>query len=169
MFRHFDGKAVRVGYSLLNDDNCAMGRQKKYKAFNIMEVDSHNWWAVGVKFRGGREIVGTSPEGEMLFSYPEKLPLPKAVYVTKWGVVVDKWVFVGFGIVAKPGLDRLMGWLRAWAAERNDLKPVVIELIDELVIRAKHLDDKASTRDSRVFLFNPKPNLSFASAGEQEE
>lgn len=123
------------------------------KQFTIDELHENNWWACGAKFRGGMEVLGTDPNGELLYSHPEKLAFPKAVWVTKSGMAVDGWVFLGFGIASKPGLERVCSWVSAWVQERQDLRLVVVDLVEELEYRVKHLADDASTRDSRVYLF----------------
>lgn len=124
------------------------------KQFTIDELYENNWWACGAKFRGGMEVLGTDPKGDLLYCHPEKLALPKAVWVTKWGVAVDGWVFLGFGVVSQTGLERIGSWVKAWAAERKNLKPVALELVEELEYRVKHLADDANTRDSRCYLFS---------------
>ena len=43
--------------------------------------------------------------------------------MTKWGIAVNRWIFVGFGLFFKAGLNRMTGWLSAWIAECDDLKP----------------------------------------------
>ena len=126
---------------------------KKRQHFNPDDLHKTNLWAVGVRFRGGPEIVGINPEGELIYRYPKKLSLPHVVWVTKWGMAVDKWVFLGFGLVDHPGLDHFTGWLTAWIAERAEVKPVAGELVDEVEFRAKHLEDEAFTREPRAFLF----------------
>jgi len=126
---------------------------QKRAQFTCEELRQNNWWVTGAKMRGGMEVLGTDPQGELLYSHPEKLALPKAVWVTKWGVAVDGWVFLGFGVVSQTGLERVCAWVSAWAAERKNLKPVALELVEELEYRVKHLADDASTRDSRAFLF----------------
>mgnify|MGYP003590163284 CR=1 FL=1 len=70
-----------------------MARQQ----FTVDELHKNNWWVAGARLRGGMDVVGTNPEGELISNYPEKLPLPKAVWVTKWGMSVDGWVLLGWG------------------------------------------------------------------------
>ena len=107
----------------------------------------------GGQISRGEVILGTNPVGELIYRYPAKLTLPHVVWVTQWGLAVDKWVFVGFGLVDHPVLDRFTGWLSAWIAERAEVKPVAVELVDEVEFRAKHLEDEAFTRAPRAFLF----------------
>ena len=121
--------------------------------YSVEELHKNNWWVAGARLRGGMDVVGTNPEGELISNYPEKLPLPKAVWVTKWGMSVDGWVLLGWGVAYKTNLDRLGNWVSAWVAEREDLKPAIMELLDELEYRMEHLNDEASTREPRAFFF----------------
>jgi len=131
-----------------------MEQTKKREHLNPDDLHKTNLWAVGVRFRGSPGILGTNPEGNLLYRYPEKLQLPHVVWVTRWGIAVDRWVFIGFGLVDHPGLDHFTGWLTAWIAERAEVKPVVGELINEVEHRARHLEDEAFTREARGFFFS---------------
>ena len=139
-----------------SDDNCSMEPKRKRTQYTVEELHKNNWWTAGARLRGGMEVVGTNPKGELISCYPEKLQLPNVVWITKWGIAVDKWVFLGLGMVSKPGFVRLSSWLSAWAAERKDMKPVIVELVEELEYRLRHLEDEACTRASRAFFFTLK-------------
>ena len=54
------------------------------------------------------------------------MALLKVGWVTKWAIAADSWSLLGLGAASKPNLDRLNVWVSAWAAEWEDLKPVII-------------------------------------------
>jgi len=125
---------------------------KKAKQFTAAELRENNWWTNGARIRGGMEVVGVDPQGMLISEFPEKMPLPGVVWVTNMGVVVDRWVFLGWGLSIQTNFRRLGSWLPAWAAEKPETKPVVWEFVEELEYRVKHLEEDDGTRESRCFL-----------------
>jgi len=125
---------------------------KMAKQFTDAELRENNWWTNGARFRGGMEVVGVDPQGMLISEFPEEMPLPQEFWVTSIGIVVDRCVFLGWGLSIQTNFQRLTSWLPAWAAEKTESRPVVCELVEELEYRVKHLEEDDDTRESRCFL-----------------
>jgi hypothetical protein len=118
-----------------------------------------NYWRRIVRLPRGRKVVGLNPAGKAISVYPKSLPLPKRVWVSKWGIAVDGWSLLGWGLASKTNLERLANWAGAWRAARPECVPLLNELIDHLEFRIRRIDDGPDTEGPRVFVFESMPDV----------
>jgi len=118
-------------------------------------LNAHNWWTDDA----GIDVVGLTPQGDPLLTFPEKLTIPSEIWVTNRGLAVDDWMFFGWSLWVDGNSDRLNAWLDVWDEESEETCQVLAAMVEELKFRTDHSGEEAGTREARVFLIAPKPDV----------
>jgi len=123
--------------------------------FTAALLATPNWWTDDA----GIDVVGLTPQGEPLLIFPEKLTIPSEIWVTNRGFAVDDWIFFGWSLWVDGNSDRLDAWLDVWNEASDETNQLLASLIEELNLRTDHSGEERVSREARVFLINPKPDV----------